>query len=120
MTAADDIRYYFFIVFFSEKIRLDFSCETSARQRIHMKHQALLSSTDKGKKISVVCWKFLFGALRVNIRFLLYMLSHIWSLQDSASAGFIESAPSVPTGSSNMYTWFKLQCIEGLYRYLLH
>ena len=84
-----------------------------------MKHQALFSSKDKGKKISVVCWKLLSGKLRVNIRFLLYMLFHIWSLQDFSSAGFIESAPSVPTGSSNMYTWFKLQCIEGLYGYLL-
>ena len=26
---------------FSEKIRLDISCESSARQRIHMKHQVL-------------------------------------------------------------------------------
>ena len=85
-----------------------------------MKHQALFSSKDKGKKISVVCWKFLSSKLRVNIRFLLYMLFHIWSLQDSASASFIESAPSVPTGSSKMYTWFKLQCIEGLYGHLLH
>ena len=28
MTAADDIYKYFFIVFFSEKIRLDISCES--------------------------------------------------------------------------------------------
>ena len=80
MTAADDIHYYFFIFFFSEKIRLDLSCESSAEQSIHMKHQALFSSKDKGKKISVVCWKFLSGKLRVNIRFLLYMLLHILSL----------------------------------------
>ena len=39
-TAADNIHKYFFIVF-SEKIRLDFSCESSAGQRIHMKNQAL-------------------------------------------------------------------------------
>ena len=38
-TAADDIHQYFFI-FFSEKIRLDISCESSARQKIHMKFQA--------------------------------------------------------------------------------
>ena len=37
-TAADDIHKYFFIVF-SEKIRLDASSESSARQRIHMKNQ---------------------------------------------------------------------------------
>ena len=35
-TAADDIHKYVFIVF-SEKIRLDVSSESSARQRIHIK-----------------------------------------------------------------------------------
>ena len=45
MTAADDIHKYFFIVF-SEKIGLDISCESSAWQRIHVKHQALFSSKD--------------------------------------------------------------------------
>ena len=34
---------------FSEKIRLDVSSESSARQRIHMKNQALFSSKDKSK-----------------------------------------------------------------------
>ena len=62
-TAADDIHKYFFIVFFSEKIRLDFqvnpllgrgftsrfSSESSARQRIHLKNQALFSSKNKKK-----------------------------------------------------------------------
>ena len=51
-TAADDIHKYFFIVF-SEKIRLGVSSESSARQRIHMKNQALFSSKDKSKKIKV-------------------------------------------------------------------
>ena len=37
--------------FFSEKLRLDISCESSARQRIHMKHQALFSLKNKSKKI---------------------------------------------------------------------
>ena len=36
---------------FSEKIRLDVSSESSARQRIHMKHQAIFSSKDKCKKL---------------------------------------------------------------------
>ena len=40
-TAVDDIRC------FSEKIRLDVSSESFARQRIHMKNQALFSSNDK-------------------------------------------------------------------------
>ena len=44
---------------FSEKIRLDISCESSARQRIHMKHQALFSSKDKSKQNkNVVCCNF--------------------------------------------------------------
>ena len=57
-TAADNNLEYFFIVF-SEKIRLDISCESSARQRIHMKYQALFSLKDKSKKIkSVICCNF--------------------------------------------------------------
>ena len=40
----------FSLFFFSEKIRLDVSSESIARQRIHMKHQALFSSIDKSKK----------------------------------------------------------------------
>ena len=38
---------------FSVKTRLDISCESSARQRIYMKDQALFSSKDKNKKIKV-------------------------------------------------------------------
>ena len=56
-TAADDIRKYFFI-FFSEKIRLDVSTESSARQMIHMKNQALFSSKDKSKKIKCCIMHF--------------------------------------------------------------
>ena len=48
--AADDSLEYFFHCF-SEKIRLDISCESSAWQRIHMKHQALFFLKDKSKKI---------------------------------------------------------------------
>ena len=48
-TAADDIHKYFFIAF-SENIRLVVSSESSARQRIHMKNQALCSSEDKSKQ----------------------------------------------------------------------
>ena len=47
-TAADDIHKFFHC--FSEKIRFDVSSESSARQRIHMKNQALFSSKDKSKK----------------------------------------------------------------------
>ena len=38
-----------FSVFFSEKIRLDISCESFARQRIHIKLQALFSMKNKSK-----------------------------------------------------------------------
>ena len=38
---------------FSEKIRLDVSSESSARQRIPMKHQALSPQKDKSKKHKV-------------------------------------------------------------------
>ena len=51
-TAADGIHKYFFIVF-SEKIRLDVSSESAARQRIHLKHQALFPLKDKSKKIEI-------------------------------------------------------------------
>ena len=39
---------YFFHCF-SEKIRLDISCEFSARQKINTKYQALFSSKDDNK-----------------------------------------------------------------------
>ena len=65
MTAADDIHKYCFIVF-SEKPRLYVSSESSARQRIHLKHQVLFPSKDKSKKLKCHLLQFLFGALRVN------------------------------------------------------
>ena len=43
--AADDIHKYFSLFF--REIRLDVSSESSARQRIHMKSQALFSLKDK-------------------------------------------------------------------------
>ena len=64
-TAADYTHKYFFIVF-SEKIRVDVSSESSARQRIHMKYQAVFSSKDKSKKLKSHLLQFLFGALRVK------------------------------------------------------
>ena len=56
----------FHCFFFSENIRLDVSSESSARQRIHMKNQALFSSKDKSKKLKCHLLQFLFGALRDN------------------------------------------------------
>ena len=52
---------------FSEKLRLDVSSESSARQRIHMKNQVLFSLKDKSKKLKSRLLQFLFGALRVTI-----------------------------------------------------
>ena len=51
---------------FSEKIRLDVSSESSARQRFHMKNQALFSSKDKSKKLKCRMLQLLFSALRVK------------------------------------------------------
>ena len=48
------------------KIRFDVSSESSARQKIHIKLQALFSSKNKSKKIKASSAAFLFGALRVN------------------------------------------------------
>ena len=47
-TAADDSLKIVFNVFV-EKIRHNVSCESSARQRIHMKHHAIFSAKDKIK-----------------------------------------------------------------------
>ena len=65
MIAADDIHKYF-SMFFSEKIRLDVSSESSARQRTHMKNQASFFSKNKSKKLKCHLLQFLFGALRVK------------------------------------------------------
>ena len=85
-TAADNIHKYLFHCF-SEKIRLDISSESSARQRIHMKNQALFSSKEKSKKIKMPSAEFLFGTFKVNIlkcqpqglvaKFLLFIIFHI-------------------------------------------
>ena len=53
-----------FSLFF--RLRLGVSSESSARQRIHLKHQALFSSKDKSKILKCRLLQFLFGALRVN------------------------------------------------------
>ena len=70
-TEADDIHKYFSHCF-SEKIRLDDSSESSARQRIRLKNQAVFSSKDRSKKLKCRLLQFLFGALRVNL-FLIFI-----------------------------------------------
>ena len=56
-TAADDIHKYL------EKIKLVVSNESSARQRIHLKNQALFSSEDKRKKLKCRLLQFFYVAL---------------------------------------------------------
>ena len=43
--STDDILIFSF--YLSKKIKLDFSCESSAYQKIHMKHQVLFSLKKK-------------------------------------------------------------------------
>ena len=78
-TPADDIHKYFHC--FSENIRLDVSSEFSAKQSIHMKHQALFSSKDKKEKIKCRLLQFLFGALRVNSIFFIVPYETIANIQ---------------------------------------
>ena len=53
--------------FFSVKTSLDFSCESSAQQTIHMKSQDLFSLKNK-KKIKMSSAAVVIGALRVNCK----------------------------------------------------
>ena len=52
---------------FSETIRLGISCESSARQRIHMKYQVLFSSKSISKKIKVLSAAISLGFLWINM-----------------------------------------------------
>ena len=59
--AADDILIFSF--YLSKKIRLKFLCESSAEQRIHLKHQVLFSLKNNERIcMNVVCcsrdWRF--------------------------------------------------------------
>ena len=53
------------LLIFSEKIRLDISCESSARQMIHMKYQALFSLKNI-KQIKMLSPEVVISTLRVN------------------------------------------------------
>ena len=59
----------FYFHCFADQIRLDVSSESSARQRIHIKYQAVFSLKDNFlvKKLKCRLLQFLFGALRVKI-----------------------------------------------------
>ena len=56
-------RRFIFYFYLSKKIRLDFSCESSAEQRIHLKYQALFSLKNNEKIFMYVVscsrdWRF--------------------------------------------------------------
>ena len=76
------IRIYFHC--FSEKIKFDVSSESSARQMMHMKNQAVFSSKDKSKKLKCRLLQFLFGASKVNICRLIF--SRCLTISDSNRA----------------------------------
>ena len=63
-TAADDILIFFFFFFFQRKC-LGISCESSARQMIHMKCQDIFFKKKK-KKIECCLLQSLLGILRDN------------------------------------------------------
>ena len=48
-------------------IKIDFSCESSAKQRIHMKSQAQFSLKDKIKQLKCRLLQLLYGPLRVRL-----------------------------------------------------
>ena len=55
--------FYYFYFYVSKKIRLDISCKSSAKQRIHMKYQALFYQKNNENLFkTVVCcsrdWRF--------------------------------------------------------------
>ena len=55
--AEEQMTIYLFFSYFSEKIMLDISCESSAQQTIHMLYQALFPVKNKKNKYfkNVVC-----------------------------------------------------------------
>ena len=59
-------RQYFEMLYVSEKIRLDISCESSARQMIHMKCPVLFSMKNNKKNFGMLSATNLLSALRVN------------------------------------------------------
>ena len=56
-----------FYLYCSKKIKLDFSCESSAQQRIHLKHQVLFSLKSNEKHLQMLSVAVVIGALRVKL-----------------------------------------------------
>ena len=63
--AADDTLIFFYF-YLSKKIRLEVSCESSAEQRIHLKHQVLFSLKNNENIFMNVSAEVVIGALRVK------------------------------------------------------
>ena len=63
-TAADNI--LLFYSYLSKKRRLDVSCESSAKQRIHLKHQVSFSLKNNEKYLWMLSAAVVIYALRVN------------------------------------------------------
>ena len=62
-------------------IRLHVSSESSARQRIHLKNEALFSLKDKSKKLKCRLLQFLFGASTVKVgeqKFFCQSIQYLW------------------------------------------
>ena len=55
------------VLMFFREIRLDVSCESSAKQRSYMKHQALFCSKDKSEKIKVSSTTVLLGCRKKTL-----------------------------------------------------
>ena len=62
---ADDNFFYFYF-YFSKKTSLDISCESSAKQTIHMKYQDLFSSKNKKKYFKMSSAAVVIGTFRVK------------------------------------------------------
>ena len=70
-----------FPLFFLEKKDLMFQVNPLlARQKIHMKNQALFSLKDKSKKLKCRLLQFLFGVLRVKLRVAGFILTEVQNL----------------------------------------
>ena len=85
IASAVDNSVEYFLHCFSEKIGLDISCESFARQKIHMKHQAYLFWKIKEKKHESVSAAILLCSLRIKFSFnpmvaLWIPRSHRWFL----------------------------------------
>ena len=94
------------------------SSESSARQRIHMKNQALFSSKYKSKKLKYHLLQFLIGALRVNIYVKIHFLRQ-WGHEPLQFCKVPQSnVLKVGSCPNNDNFFLVLFCVEFKYFYL--